>query len=111
MYISCLTLLKHTAHSDMVLFRVLCAGGGSVVLCSVQLFASRLSSRCKHDMGTLWLLNVETLERVHTPVFGRFVRCCAHERSLVRQEKKDWCTSHADPMTVVGLLCEHILLC
>ena len=51
------------------------------MLCSIQLFASMLSSRCKHDMGTLWLLNAETLERVHTPVFGRFVRCSAHERS------------------------------
>ena len=48
--------------------------GGSIV---VQLFASRASSRCKHDMGTLSWLNAETLKRALSPLFGRLVRCSA----------------------------------
>ena len=39
-----------------------------------QLFASRVSSRCKQDMGTLSWLHVETLNRAPTPLYGRLVR-------------------------------------
>ena len=35
-------------------------------------------------MGTLSWLNVATLVRVHTLLFGRLVRCSAHGRSFVR---------------------------
>ena len=44
------------------------AAGDSVVryFC-VQLFALRASSRCKHDVGALSWLNVETVERAPTP--------------------------------------------
>ena len=47
------------------------------VIC-VQLFASRASSRCKHDVGALSWLNAETVERAPTPFFGRLVRCSPH---------------------------------
>ena len=33
-----------------------------VIRCTLLLFASRASSRCKHDMGALSWLNVETVE-------------------------------------------------
>ena len=44
------------AHGDMVVFRVLCAIRTSMTLkpfLFVQLFASKASCRCKHDMGVL----------------------------------------------------------
>ena len=47
------------------------AAGGSVVRCCLS-----ASSHCKHDMGTLSWLNVETLERAQ--------RCSAHGRSFAR---------------------------
>ena len=50
------------------------AAGDSIV----QLFALRVLSHCKHDVGVLSCLNVETVERVPTPLFGRLVRCSAH---------------------------------
>ena len=77
----------------IVLFRVLCAVRLWVwsrwwlrctLLLFVQLFASRASSRCKHDMGTLSWLNVKTLKRVPIPLFDRLFRCSTHGRSFVR---------------------------
>ena len=55
------------------------AAGDSVVhLFGVQLFASRASSHCKHDVGDLSWLNAETVERAPTPLFCGLVRCSAH---------------------------------
>ena len=76
----------HYAHRYIVPFRVLCAIRTRLrshwwfhcTLFCVQLFASRASSRCKHDMGALSWLNVETVERTPTPLFGRLVRYSAH---------------------------------
>ena len=48
-----------------------------IILCPVQLFASRASSRCKHDV-VLFRGYAETVERAPTPLFGRLVRCSAH---------------------------------
>ena len=48
----------------------------------VQLFASRVSSCCKHDVGALSWLNAETVKKAPTPLFGRLVRCSAHEPFL-----------------------------
>ena len=47
------------------------------IIC-MQLFASRASSRCKHDVCALSWLNVETVKRAPTPLFGRLVRCYTH---------------------------------
>ena len=44
----------------------------------VQLFALRVSSHCKHDMGAVSWLNAETVEKAPTPLFGRLVRCPTH---------------------------------
>ena len=56
------------------------AAGDSVVCYFVSnyVFASRASSRCKHDMGALSSLNAETVEKTPTPLFGILVRCSAH---------------------------------
>ena len=67
------------AHGDIVPFRVLCAVRTRLrsrwwfrcTLLFVRLFASKASSSGKHDMGALSWLNVETLERAPTPLFGR----------------------------------------
>ena len=58
--------------------------GGSVTCCLSRLFALRALSRCKHDMGTLSCLNMEQLERLPTPLFGRLVRCSTNGRSFAR---------------------------
>ena len=73
-------------------FRVLCAVSPWLrsfwwfrcTLLFVQLFASRVSSHCKHDMGTLLWLNAGTLERAPTLLFDGLVRCSAHGRSFAR---------------------------
>ena len=57
--------------------------GDSAVFC-IQLFASRGSSHCKHDVGALSWLNAETVERAITHLFGKLVRCSAHGRSFKR---------------------------
>ena len=54
------------------------AASDSVVRYFVSNFASRASSRCKHDVGTLSWLNAETVKRAPTPLFGRLVRCSTH---------------------------------
>ena len=53
------------------------------MLLLVQLFASRASSYCKHDMGALSWLNAE---RAPTPLFGRLVKCSAHGLSFTRYD-------------------------
>ena len=50
----------------------------------IQLFASRASNCCKHDMGTLLWLKAETLKRVPTPLFSRLVRCSPNGCSFTR---------------------------
>ena len=73
-------------------FRVLCAVRPWLwsswwflcMLLFVQLFALRASSHCKHNMGALSWLNVETLGRGPTPLFDRLVRCSAHGSSFLR---------------------------
>ena len=80
------------AHSDMAPFRVLCTVRTWLQSCwwfrytllFVQLSASSGSSRCKHDLSALSWLNAEPSERAPTPLFGRLVRCSAHERSFAR---------------------------
>ena len=52
-----------------------------IILCPVQLFASRASrasSRCKHDVGALSWLCGNSRKSAHPPLFGRLVRCSAH---------------------------------
>ena len=51
------------------------AGSSDVCYCLSIFFASEASSHCKHDMGALSWLNLETLERVPSPVYGTLVRC------------------------------------
>ena len=58
-----------------------------VITCTlfcVQVFASRVSGRCKRDVGALSWLNAETVKRAPTPLFGRLVRCFAHGPFYVR---------------------------
>ena len=77
---------------DVMPFRVLCAVRiwfrSSWWLCCTllftKIFALMALSHCKHDMGTLSSLNAETLERVLTPLFGRFLTCSAHGCSFMR---------------------------
>ena len=54
--------------------------GGSIVCYCLS--ASRVLSRCNHDIGTLSWLNAKTFERVPTPLFDRLVRCSALGRSF-----------------------------
>ena len=68
------------AHRHIVQFRVLYDSTLKPLvtpLFCVQLFVSRVSSHCKHDVGALSRLNVETVERAPTPLIGRLVRCSA----------------------------------
>ena len=48
------------------------------------IFASRASSHCKHEIGTLLWLKAETFERVPNPLFSRIVRCSARGCSFTR---------------------------
>ena len=47
----------------------------------VELFALRASSRCKLDIGALFLLNEEILEKAPTPSLAE---CPIHGRSFAR---------------------------
>ena len=72
----------HHTHNKMVPFRVFACHQDStskllVVPLYVIIYAIMASSHWKHDIGALSWLNVETFERVLTPLLGRLVRCSA----------------------------------
>ena len=71
--------------ADVVLFRVLCVVRTLLqirwwlhcALLFAQLFASRASNCCKHDMGAfLWLKSINTRKRAHPPLWqtGKVLR-------------------------------------
>ena len=70
------------------------ATGGSIVrYCLSNPFASRASTHCKHDMGTLSWLNVEALERRTCKVL--------HPWALFRKT-----TVYTVPQLTLRLVCE-----